>query len=148
MNALFAQDRIVEGPDGSALDPRSKPPDAARGKFPLLLFAVLLFLDVSSDLTQRAASGDVEADGIQYFVQLATNPWFILSLVIPLFQLLVWTRILAKVELSLASPLTSLNFPLTVWSSHLIFHESVDWRVWCGTLLITAGVMTLGANRE
>ncbi len=61
-----------------------------------------------------------------------------------LLQLLVWTGILARTELSVAVPISSLCYPLTMVAAQLVFRERLGWPVWVGALLITLGVAIVG----
>ncbi len=66
-------------------------------------------------------------------------------------QLWVWTGILARTELSLAFPISSLCYPLTMVAAQLVFREQLGWQVWVGALLITLGVAIVSdtsAERE
>jgi drug/metabolite transporter (DMT)-like permease len=119
-------------------------------RLPYLLFAVLLVLDTSSFLLDKLASRhalETGAEGIHFYLTVASQPWIWGGFAIAPFQLLTYTRILKRVDLSLAYPITALAFPFTMLISQLGFGEHLTLPVWCGALLITAGVAVLGHGK-
>lgn len=61
-------------------------------------------------------------------------------------ELVVWTYVLAHVPLSIAFPLTSINYVIIVLGGAWLLKESVSKRHLAGALLITAGVAIIGAS--
>ena len=59
-------------------------------------------------------------------------------------QLLVWTKILERTDLSVANAISSLSYPLTIIASSLFLHEAIPSQAWFGSLLITIGVAMVG----
>lgn len=68
--------------------------------------------------------------------------------VLSILQLVFWTKILRYTKLSVAYPITSLFFPLTILSSLLVFHEHISANVWLGAFLITIGVAFVGSQHS
>lgn len=114
-----------------------------RQRFPIHLFSLLMILDVGAFLLQKLASDHATTTGRNYLLAVALHPWIWLSLAIAPLQLVVWTRILAKADISLAFPLTSLSVPLTMLASVWLIGERPSWEVWVGAVLITAGAAIL-----
>ena len=113
---------------------------------PYLLFIMLLTLDVVIMLFQKLATNQAKGVSYSFYISLLTQPlaWFALGLA-PL-QLLVWTKILARTELSIAYPISSFSYPLTMLAAQLTLGEHLNFKVWIGALLITLGVAIVGSK--
>ncbi len=116
-----------------------------RGHIPYRLFAVLLVLDVAALLIEKNAALHAMRAAV-FYVGLAAQPWLWLSLGLGPIQLWVWTRILARTDLSLAYPISSISYPLTMVAARLAFGEHLSLLTWCGGLLVTVGVSILGSR--
>jgi drug/metabolite transporter (DMT)-like permease len=113
-----------------------------------LLLALLLILDVSCAIMQKQASRDARAMGGDYGWGLLLHPWSYAAFALAPIQLLVWTRILRTLDISLAYPLTSLGYPLTMIAAMLLFREErYAWQVWLGAGLVTLGAAVLGPGK-
>ena len=117
-------------------------------KFPILLFLCLLGCDVINFLLQKNASNRATGEGWSYLASLLTHYWMWIALAIAPLQLWIWTSILSRVELSLAQPLTSLSYPITLLAAVCFLGEHLSWQVWTGAILITAGAMIMGSKNE
>jgi drug/metabolite transporter (DMT)-like permease len=113
-------------------------------RFPIFLFVCLLGFDVVNFLLQKTASNHAQGDGIAYARSLVTHPFLWIALAIGPIHLGVWTRIISRVDISLAYPLTSMSYPLTIFAAQLILHEHLRWTVWVGVVFITTGAAILG----
>ena len=108
---------------------------------PFGLMAIVLVLDVAVRVVEKIAVLRAAAPASAAFVvSLLRQPWWWLGLALAPLQLFVWMRVLARTELSVAYPLSSLGYPLTMLAAAVLFGERLDWRVWLG-----AGLMTIGA---
>jgi drug/metabolite transporter (DMT)-like permease len=119
---------------------------ARLGKLPVALFAVLTVLDTSVFVLDKIASLHAVDVGGPFYLRVVTQPWIYLAFALGPFQLLVWTRILKRIDLSLAYPLTTISYLATMLVSQLVFKEPLGVRVWAGAVLITAGVAVLGGS--
>ncbi len=120
-------------------------------KRPALLFVVLLILDVSVLVLEKfgaTAAGTALGDEMGFTLRLAQTPSVWGVAVLSLLQLLVWNRILSKTELSVAYPISSLFFPLSMLCSVFVFHEHVTWVAWSGALLITLGIACFSLDKK
>ena len=117
-------------------------------RLPYLLFVLLFSLDVASYLLDKIASHHAATggEGWHFYLTIATQPWIWLAFALAPLQLWTWTRILRGVDLSLAYPITSMSYPLTMVAACIGLGERVDWRVWLGAILITVGVGILGGH--
>jgi len=111
----------------------------------VLLFSLLIVLDVLVWSLQKHAvlHIDLMGDRLGLARQLVRQPSAWLALMIAPVQLLLWTNVLAHAEISLAYPMTSIGYPVTMLVAVLWYHEKLSVDVWIGALLITAGVWLL-----
>ena len=72
------------------------------------------------------------------------SPWLWSALVCLGLGLLVWLRVLQRLEVGSAYPMLSLNFVLVTLMARFVFHEPIDARHWLGVGLVIAGVVLLG----
>ncbi len=120
-------------------------------RLPYALFAILLLMDSASFLLDKIASRHAVAtggEGIQFYIHIITQPWIWGGLALAPFQLVIYTRILKRVDLSLAYPITAFAFPCTMLISQFGLHEHLTFPVWCGGIIITAGVAVLGHGKQ
>ena len=113
---------------------------------PYLLFILLLALDVVIMLFQKLAANQAQEGSSSFYISLLTQPLAWISLGLAPIQLLVWTKILASTELSIAYPFSSLSYPLTMFVAQLTLGEHLNFKVWAGALLITLGVAIVGSR--
>jgi drug/metabolite transporter (DMT)-like permease len=118
---------------------------AAFKKLPIFLFAALLTIDVSVLIMEKFAA-TTAGGGDGFSLRLLQIPWVWGIAVLSLMQLYVWNRILRRTPLSVAYPVSSLFFPLTMLCSVVVFHEHVSWLAWTGGVLVTLGIACFGGN--
>lgn len=124
-------------------------PSLNRRRLPLGLFAILIALDVTVRLLEKMAVLSPTVDPHSAFVlTLLSQPWWWLGLGLGPFQLWAWMCILARTELSIAYPLLSIGYPLTMAAAWLVFYESLSWQVWLGAFFITVGVAIVGSATQ
>lgn len=114
-------------------------------------FSILLIADVMVLLFEKiAVEIVVPADISQFYLswdfygQLFSNGWLWAGLVSALVQLWSWLKILERTDLSLAYPVASLGYPLTMLAAHWFLGEAIAPQVWLGGSLITLGVVVIG----
>ena len=117
-----------------------------RRTIPYRLFAILLMLDVLVLVIEKTAALHAKGVPASFYLRLITQPWLWCGLALGPLQLWVWTRILARTELSLAYPVSSLSYPLTMVAAQLVFRESLSLTVWVGALFITLGVAIVSST--
>jgi undecaprenyl phosphate-alpha-L-ara4N flippase subunit ArnE len=117
-------------------------------RFPYVLFTCLMGLDVTVFLIEKITSTTATGEGMAFLRNLIAQPSLAAMLVLKLMQLWIWTRILATVNISLAFPLTSIGYPLTMLAAVFLLHEKLSWQVWLGGGLITVGAAILGYSEE
>ncbi|MEA2782361.1 MAG: hypothetical protein QOK29_3905 [Rhodospirillaceae bacterium] len=114
----------------------------------LLLVTGVAAITMAANLLMRAGierSGGFRPEGAAQvvfgFANLLLNPLFTLGFVGYFVGALVWFRVLATEQLSLAYPLlVSLTFLLVTGGAVLIFHEPMSLRKALGLLTVVAGI--------
>ncbi len=109
-------------------------------RIPYALFAILLLLDVVVLLIEKTAALRAAGGPQAFYLGVVQQPWLWCGLALGPIQLWIWTTILSRTELSLAYPVSSLSYPLTMVAAQLMFKEHLSYHVWLGALGITAGV--------
>jgi drug/metabolite transporter (DMT)-like permease len=122
-------------------------PAAAR-KLPFTLFLALMLLDTSVFVLDKVASRQAMVVSGSFYWRIVTQPWIWLAFALGPVQLVVWTKILKRIDLSLAYPLTTISYLATMLVSQVLFHERLGARVWAGAMLIMVGVAVLGKTPE
>jgi drug/metabolite transporter (DMT)-like permease len=128
-------------------DQSTKPLTGPRG-VPIALFLWLTLLDTSVFVLDKLASQHAASVGGPFYVRVISQPWIYLAFALGPLQLFTWTKILKRIDLSLAYPLTTISYLATMLVSQVVFKESLGPRVWAGATLITAGVAVLGGGRD
>jgi len=114
----------------------------------LLWFVLLMALDVTVWVLQKGAVLNAGAASNSLAQALFKQPFAWLALLLAPLQLLLWTRVLARTELSLAYAATSMSCPLTMLAAVLLYHEKLSADIWIGALMITLGVSLLMSRSE
>jgi multidrug transporter EmrE-like cation transporter len=79
-----------------------------------------------------------------FLLRLVLNPWIIGGMFAGFLAFLCWMAALTKFELSYAYPFMSLAFVLVLFSSALLFHETLTMPKMFGILLIMTGIIIAG----
>ena len=127
--------------------PVDKPPAAVR-RVPVGLFFVLMVLDTSAFVLDKVASQKAMVVSGPFYLHVVLEPWIWMAFALGPAQLFVWTRILKRIDLSLAYPLTTISYLATMVVSEVVFKETLGVRVWVGAILIMAGVAVLGKTPD
>lgn len=61
-------------------------------------------------------------------------------------ELIMWTRVLEGVALSVAFPLMALSYATIAFAGAVIFKETINFRHALGIILVTFGVVCVGAT--
>jgi drug/metabolite transporter (DMT)-like permease len=115
------------------------------------LFLVLLSTDVAVMIFEKmgaAAAGNALGNELGFYFRLIQLPWTWMVIILSPIQLLTWSKILSKTELSIAYPVSSLCFPLTMITSAIVFHEHVTSLAWLGGIILSAGIAIVGSEKE
>ncbi|MGM4914113.1 permease [Rhizobiales bacterium] len=74
------------------------------------------------------------------------KPVIWLGIVFWAVELVMWTRVLEQVALSVAFPLMALSYAAIAFAGAAIFKETINLRHALGIVLVTAGVVCVGAT--
>ena len=118
----------------------------SRRPFPWVSFVVLLLVDIIVWMFEKQGVAHAASGNVSFMLGVTAQPLIWIAVALGPLQLWLWIRILAGGDLSLAYPLTSLAYPLTMLCAQFIFHEHINWQVWMGAILITAGVALIGSH--
>ncbi len=79
-------------------------------------------------------------------VAAMANPWVLLGVVLLVVYFAAHTLVLSWADLSYVLLVTSIGYVLVAVMSWLLLGESISPSRWCGTFLITAGVVLVGST--
>ena len=72
--------------------------------------------------------------------------WLGIGLVVHFAHLAAWFYLLKLLPLSVALPLTAIDYVIVAFLGVWLFSERLDWRRWAGTVLIVAGMILVGVG--
>lgn len=101
-------------------------------------------LDMLSQLFIKLAAEHVTGSGLTWLHNTVTSPWMIAAIAVEAACFVIWMRVLAELDLSLAFPLSAISYILVIAASWLIFGESISLLQLTGSGLILAGVWLIG----
>lgn len=120
----------------------------SQSQFPIMVFALFLFLEICIFLLQKVVSVKAVGGGYSFYSSILMQPWVWLSLVLAIIQLFLWRTVLSRSDLSVAYSLSSISYPLTMLAASYLFKEHLSLWVWGGAFLITAGVLLIGMDSK
>ena len=115
----------------------------------VLLFALSVACDVGGQLCFKHGVNQGDHEGkpmLTFWLHSLKNPWLLAGVVIYVIEVVTWLQILERAPLSLAFPIASLNYCGILLASRFILGETVTTRRWLGALMITLGVIIIGAG--
>jgi multidrug transporter EmrE-like cation transporter len=111
---------------------------------PLILSGVALNAAAQLLLRQGMLTvGTFSLDGgalLQVLPRIALNPWVIAGLASYVLSVGLWLVVLSRVEVSVAYPMVSLGYVITVLLARFLFNEDVTLQRLLGVLVIIFGV--------
>ena len=115
----------------------------------VIIFSVAVLTAVASQLLFKRgmfalANMSFSLDNMYILIKhVLTNPFLLGGLFFYGISFLLWLFILAKVKLSVAYPITSMNFVLVLIASYYFFGEKLSLFQYVGILFIIVGVFAL-----
>ncbi|MBA3588010.1 hypothetical protein [Methylibium sp.] len=76
-------------------------------------------------------------------LQVGTNQWVVLGLLLYFLSAVVWLGVLARVEVSFAYPFVGIGFVFTMLLGWLVMGDALNVQRVAGTLLIAGGVVMI-----
>jgi len=115
----------------------------------IIIFAAAILTAVTSQLLFKR--GMVDLAGISFSLKnvyllvkhVFSNPFLLGGLVSYGVSFLLWLFVISKIKLSVAYPITSLNFVLVIIASYYFFDEKLSSFQYVGILLIIVGIFAL-----
>jgi len=115
----------------------------------ILLFGLSVICDVGGQLCFKHGvnhGGDEDLPLLRFWLSSLKNPWLLSGIAIYCVEIVTWLQILERAPLSVAFPIASLNYCGILLASRFILKETVTARRWAGAVLITLGVIIVGAG--
>ncbi len=80
-------------------------------------------------------------------VNVVKNPFLLFGLFFYGISFFLWLMVISKIKLSIAYPLTSLNFVLVILASYFLFGEKLSPPQYISITLIIIGILTLAYQK-
>lgn len=80
-------------------------------------------------------------------INVIRNPFLLTGLFFYGISFLLWLIVISKVKLSIAYPLTSLNFVLVILASYFFFGEKLSIAQYVSIALIIVGILALAYQK-
>lgn len=120
------------------------------GKLAALVLAVIcVCLSAGAQLAMKMGmrpAGDAAASVGGSYWQALTSPWVWGGMALYGLSAVAWLWVLSRLDVSLAYPLVSLGFVLTMGAGILWLGEPWSWQRLAGAALILAGVALLATD--
>ena len=111
------------------------------------LVAFAFIIAIGQLMFKRVSMGLAGVQGLEAIaLRLATDPLFILALMLYGSATILWVLALREVPLSIAYPFTALAFVLVPLASAAIFPEPLGPRYFIGLAFVVGGVWILGSG--
>ncbi len=116
----------------------------------IALIALLLVLDTFAQIFFKMGVthlGEFPTSNLtevfEYCADMALNPFVVGGIIALFFAFFTWLKLISKVDLSFAHPMTSLVFVTIPLSASWLLHEPFHWSQIVGIILIVLGVFTV-----
>jgi len=118
------------------------------GKFlPLALAVLCVMLSAAAQLAMKVGMAPPAGSGVgNTYLHALTSPWVWAGMGLYGLSAVAWLWVLSRLDVSLAYPLVSLGFVLTMAAGVLWLGEPWSWQRAGGALLIVAGVLMMAAD--
>lgn len=108
---------------------------------PYFLLILNVLLMTSGQLFFKRSADFISANpDISFPTYFLVNPWFYAAVGLFGLATIVWTQVLTKMPLSVAYPIASAAYILTVIGAAVFFHEQIGFQGILGVLLIMSGI--------
>ncbi|HSW91241.1 MAG TPA: EamA family transporter [Candidatus Saccharimonadales bacterium] len=109
-----------------------------------LLLIINVFLMASGQLLFKRSADFINHNPTMPFpMNYVTNTWFYAAVLIFGISTVVWTQVLTKIPLSIAYPITSFSYLLTLLGALVIFHEQLEPSSIIGVVIIMVGIAVI-----
>lgn len=108
---------------------------------PYILLIVNVMLMASGQLFFKRSADFINANSnLRFPLNYIENPWFYVAISLFVISTFVWTQVLTKVPLSVAYPIMSCAYILTVFGALFFFHEQLSHKAILGVFVIMTGI--------
>ncbi len=108
---------------------------------PYVLLIVNVLIMASGQLLFKRSADFINANlDLHFPMCYVVNPWFYIAISLFMISTFVWTQVLTKIPLSVAYPIVSFAYILTVLGASVFFHEQINTQGILGVLLIMIGI--------
>lgn len=115
---------------------------------------LLLYVPILNTLQQiflKESASDAPGNfGAAWILELLSSPWFILAIAAEVACFVLWLRILEKIDLAKAFPLSAISYVFVLAAAWFFFDEPVSALQLIGSALIMGGVwcVSMASGRE
>lgn len=112
-----------------------------------LVALVVIFGTVGQTMFKRAVN-DIPGDSsfLEMISSLARSGWFHVGIACAGAGFVTWLFVLARADLSFATPFLALAFPMILLSSMFFLQEPMGFQRIAGTLLVTIGMFMVAVS--
>ena len=108
---------------------------------PYILLVINVMIMASGQLLFKRSADFINANPhVRFPMYYITNPWFYAAVSLFVVSTFVWTQVLTRIPLSVAYPIVSFAYILTVLGASIFFHEQISPLGILGVLLIMTGI--------
>lgn len=114
------------------------------------LWALFISLETTAQITLKLAAADPNTlFAMPYHLPaFLGSAWFLMSIACDAANLLIWLTILARLDLSVAVPLSSGTYLAVVVAAWAYLNEPVSSNELLGIALICGGILLIGASEK
>jgi len=87
-------------------------------------------------------------ESMRSIIELIFSPFILSGLVLYGLTTVLWLFILTRVQISVAYPMQSVAYLISVFGAYFIFGESLSWMKIAGCLVILIGVAMVGFSAK
>ena len=95
---------------------------------------------------KRSANFINENPNLEFPLFYIKNPWFYIAILLFTISTFIWTQVLTKIPLSVAYPIVSCAYVLTVFGAFFFFQEKLSFVGVLGVFFIMTGITLTVVN--
>lgn len=110
-----------------------------------LVALVVIFGALGQTMFKRAVN-DIPAHSLLEMLALVRSGWFYAGIACACVGFVIWLFVLARADLSFATPFLALAFPVVLFFSVFILHEPIGLLRLSGTLIVAIGMLMVAVS--
>ncbi|MBA3758516.1 EamA family transporter [Candidatus Saccharibacteria bacterium] len=108
---------------------------------PYFLLMINVIIMASGQLFFKRSADFINLNpDLRFPMYYIVNPWFYIAISLFAISTFVWTQVLTKIPLSVAYPIVSSAYILTVLGAAFFFHEQISFLSILGVFFIMTGI--------